>query len=250
MNITNIQIVTAFELDSTILLTCGASLKKLSEKLKWQFLQINTPDDAPPSLPRIVLRQEDSILNVALERFQITMIPPSHISHDIQQSIDYVRQKSTDVLSELLDVMPPYLWTGIIIGIEYPLETDGTEPLSKSLSPMFDKLINIDRNSKDLSSLELQFGFQDSEYYIIYKLQGYERRKISFPIDLEQGQSMVINADQFPRESYGYEIIVDINNKPAAEKHEPMTDLNLLFDKHIDVISSIKTDLNLEEVLP
>ena len=63
MKITRQETVISFEIDKSIVLTCGSAIKNAQKKLGGRILSINAPEDAPPSMPRVILRLEDTILN-------------------------------------------------------------------------------------------------------------------------------------------------------------------------------------------
>ena len=108
MKITRQEIVVSFEIDPSIVLSCGSAIKNAQKKLGGRILSINAPDDAPPSMPRIILRLEDTIMNLGLDRIQITAIPPSHVADEIEKSSKFTLQRITPILSELLPSIPKY----------------------------------------------------------------------------------------------------------------------------------------------
>ncbi len=48
MKITRQEIVVSFEIDPSIVLSCGSAIKNAQKKLGGRILSINAPDDAPP----------------------------------------------------------------------------------------------------------------------------------------------------------------------------------------------------------
>ena len=114
MKITRQEIVISFEVDTSIVLTCGSAIKNAQKKLGGRILSINAPEDAPPSMPRVILRLEDTILHLGLDRIQITTIPPAHVSNDIEKSSKFTLQRLTSLLSEILLSMPKYNWAGVL----------------------------------------------------------------------------------------------------------------------------------------
>ena len=66
MKITRQEIVVSFEIDPSIVLSCGSAIKNAQKKLGGRILSINAPDDAPPSMPRIILRNVDEITSTTM----------------------------------------------------------------------------------------------------------------------------------------------------------------------------------------
>jgi hypothetical protein len=248
VNVQNAQIVTAFEADTAVLLSCGPALKELSEKLHGKIHFINAPDNAPPGLPRAVLQLDDIILNISLDRVQALIGIPPHISDDINQVLDFTRQMALRLLGPLVPVLPPYLWTGIVIELMFPQIPVSSLSANQLVTPIFDRLLAVDRKERRLSAFELQFGFIDGSYYITYQISGYEQREIE--IALPRSGPTKIDPTQFPIKACGAEIVVDINNKPKTTKGTPVEDVCSVLDKHLSVISTVVDDLNLEGVLP
>ena len=96
MKISRQEIVVSFEIDSSIVLTCGQAIKNIQKKLGGNILSINTPEDAPPFTPRIILNLKDTIMHLGLDRVHIITIPPSHVSDEIEKSSKFTFQRVTN----------------------------------------------------------------------------------------------------------------------------------------------------------
>ena len=179
MRVNRFEIVSTFEIDPSIVLTCGPYIKGLEQKLRGKIMTINAPEGAPPPLPRLVLQLEDTILNVALDRFQITTKPPSHIAHDIQKAAQFAYQRSISILLDMKPANLQYQWSGVVAEIDYPEFPLTCKSGSEAATPLFDKLINIDRKDNQLSSFQLKFGFRDENYFVSYILSGFKLEKFS-----------------------------------------------------------------------
>ena len=245
MKIARQEVVVSFKVEPTIVLTCGTSLKKIQEKLGGKILSINAPEDSPPSLPRVILKLADTILNVALDRFQITTIPPSHIANDIKKSSKFAFQRSVSILSELLTSMPDYLWAGAILDIEFPEDPLRSDSAIEAAIPIFDRLIKIDRKTRELSSFQLQFGFKDDPYFINYTISAFESRKIEFKAPPKSGP-VILNPSDFPLSECGIKVLLDINNKPNKPNEKPLEDLEGIFSNKKMSFDSLVEDLKLK----
>jgi len=248
VKIVRFEIVTAFELDESIVLSCGPSLKRLQNRLGGRLLTINAPDDAPPQLPRVILKLTDTILNLALDRFQITTIPPSHVAGDITNAITFASQRASTITSELLTVISEYHWLGVIMEVNFPEVPLISKSAAEAAVQVFDKLIRIDRKNRPLASFQLQFGLSDDEYFITYMVGSYEGRKIELNLPAKVGY-FAIEPSEYPLNECGIKILLDINNKPSTKKLNPKNDLNAILNRQSIAFGSLIADLNLEGII-
>lgn len=248
MRVNRFEIVCAFEVDPSIVLTCGPYLKGLQQKLGGRLVSINSPDDAPPPLPRVVLRLEDTILNVALDRFHITTRPPSHIVHDMDKAAHFAYQR---LISIILDMQPAklnYKWSGVIAMFEYPEYPLVCRSGAEAAVPLFDRLINIDRKGRELSSFQLKFGMRDKNFFVTYTINAFETRKIKITPPAQK-QYISIDVKEYPLSECGLRVILDINNKPEPASGDPEKDIRLILKKQSELFTNMAKDINLEGVL-
>lgn len=248
MRVNRFEIVCSFEVDPSIVLTCGPYLKSLQQKLGGKLLMINAPDDAPPSLPRVVLKLKDTILNVALDRFHITTQPPSHVAQDMDKAVQFAYQRSTPIVSDMQAAKLNYKWSGVVAEVEYPEDPLISKSASEAAIPVFDRLIKIDRKDRELGSFQLQFGIRDDNYYINYTIASFESREIKLPLP-SQKQYISIDIKEYPVTECGLRVLLDVNNKPGAESRDPQKDIRLIFKKQSEAFANIANTLNLEGIL-
>ncbi len=249
MKIARQEIVISFEIDTSIVLTCGSAIKNAQKKLGGRILSINAPEDAPPSMPRVILRLEDTILNLGLDRIQITTIPPAHVSNDIEKSSKFTLQRLASLLSEILPSMPKYNWVGVISEIKYPEDPLRSNSANEAAMPIFDKLINIDRKNKDLSAFQIQYGVRDEQYFVTYTVGAFEGRQIELKAPHQPG-FFVADLSDYPLLECGVRVLVDINNKPNKHNENPTKDIEDILLKKTSLVANIAEDLNLQGVLP
>jgi len=248
LRIAQFQIVVVFDVDESIVLSCGPHLKELKKNLGGRLLHINVPDGAPPPLPRAVLKSKDTILKLGLDRFDITSVPPSHITDDMAKAAHFARERSTSIISMLEPAMPDYKWSGIISVVEYPEEPVVSNSGLEIATPIFDRLLNVDRKERELGSFQLQFGFQEDHYFINYTLDTFEQRKIEVPLSAQEG-FIAIDVKDYPLTACGAKLTIDINNKVKRSKESPVTDINMILEKQLEVFENVLSDLNLEGVI-
>lgn len=250
MKVYNYHVVTAFDLDSSVVLTCGPALKAINNKLGGRLITVNTPDEAPPTLPRVVLKMDDAILNLSLDRVQITTTPPPHVANDIQESAKFAEQRATTILEELLGVLPAYKWSGLIVDLEYPTSDESIKSSTQAVAPVFDQLMKMQRGDRDLSSFELQYGFQEDGFFVTYTIKGYEKRDITISAPASPvGGVVMLDPKDFPLSECGVEVLVDVNNKPSTNSEDALGDIQSILRKQVELVISLPTDTNLEGVL-
>ena len=248
MKITRQEIVISFEIDKSIVLTCGQAIKNAQKKLGGQILHINAPENAPPSMPRVLLKLKDTMLNFGLDRIQLTMIPPSHVSDNIEKTSKYTIQRIGPFLSELLPTIPKYFWSGVITEIEFHEKPIKSNSANEAAIPIFDKLINIDRKEKELSAFQLQYGIKDDQHFVTYTLNAFEDRQIEFKFPSKQG-FFLLKPSEYPLLEVGIRILLDVNNKPNEHNEDPVEDIEDILSKQNSLVLNIAEDTNLLGVL-
>jgi hypothetical protein len=128
---------------------------------------------------------------------------------------------------------------------EYPLVCRSS---SEAAVPLFDRLINIDRKDRELSSFQLKFGTRDENFFITYTLNAFETRKISIKPPIQK-QFIPINVNKYPLAECGLRIILDINNKPKQASGDPQKDIQIILKKQYELFANMVKDLNLEGIL-
>jgi hypothetical protein len=211
-------------------------------------VSINSPDEAPPPLPRVVLKLEDTILNVALDRFHITTRPPSHIANDMDKAAHFASQRLKSIILDLQPAKLNYKWSGVIAMIEYAEYPLVCKSASEAAIPLFDRLINIDRKERDLSSFQLQFGIRDENYFVNYTISAFETRKIKLTPSAQK-QYISIDIKEYPLAECGVRVILDINNKPEPASGDPEKDIQQILKKQSELFANMAKELYLEGIL-
>lgn len=248
MKIARQEIVISFEIDPSIVLSCGTAIQNMQKKVGGQILSINAPDDAPPSMPRIMLRLKDTIFNLGLDRIQFTVVPPSQVTDEIEKASKFTLQRISPLLAEILPSIPKYLWAGVITEVEYPESPLKSKSANDATTPIFDKLININRNNKALSAFQLQYGVNDDLNFTTYTISGFEGRKIELKSPQEQGY-LIIDPTEYPLTECGIRVLLDVNNRPNKHNEHPLKDIEAILSKTNSLVANIAEDLNLQGVI-
>jgi hypothetical protein len=249
MKVVSFQIVIEFELDEQIILSLGPQLKELQEILNGRLTILNTPPFAPPPLPRALIKGADTLLTISLDRFEIRTTPLQHIMHNYESCVKFVKSRIESIFKILRIEDLKYKSLGAISNIQYPSDKHDI-PVIKALEPIFDRLINIPRNERDLASFGFLFGFMENDLFINYNISGYELRNIQIIATPQHEQKIItIDATKYPVMESGIEVKIDINNKRRKDNKAPIEDVNLILDESVNKHHSLGKELNLEDFL-
>lgn len=249
MRIVRAQVVSTFEHDSGILLSCGPKIRHLCSEYKGKLLQIGTPDDAPSSAPRAVLVFEDANLNIAHERFSLSLQIPSQISNYIEKVSTYVQAHVDNLLRDLLEIAPVYCWCGTIFNLQFLEEPLVSANSNEAIRPLFDKLINIGLRNEKLATFELKVGYESQGYFYNYAISGFEIRKMAGLLPMPDEGVVKIDAELMNLEGCGIEVVQDINNRKVEEKNSAIQDIQSLLEMQVESAESVVERLNLEDVV-
>jgi len=249
MRIPQTNVVIEFELAEDLLLTIGSDLKEFQKKTNSKLQVLNIPVNIPPEAPRAVISTQNALINIGLNRFEIISRIPKHIVDNYQSTINFTKNIVLDVYSALWNKELVYTWTGIVATIEYPLESDEKTALVIS-KPFFDKLINIDRNNRELASFQVKAGFQEGKFFKNYNISCFETYNLSF-----DPSKVPIGTKYFDIEEYGeitdvgLRIVMDINNKRGEKSKDFPPDFEILTKEFGTSFQSLTKDLNIDKLV-
>lgn len=237
------QIVSGFDAEMDIVLSVGASLKKLAKELNGSVIQLSVPSIAPADAPRAIVQSKDTIIHVGLNRFEVITRPPEHVGGSFHTAKEFALSRATNVLEILHDVGGAYKWIGAICNIKYPKSSKDVSAL-KHCEGLFDKILKVDRGSRSLSSFQVQFGFTEDELYKSYVVTGYETRDVKFSDEMKDNIGIEIEVSQFPITEAGIELTIDHNNRNATHKVSPTADLVAILRTMEESLTNLPSQLN------
>lgn len=248
MKLSHFQFVISFQNDRNILLNNGHRLTATSTLVEGTIHPTNIPEGSPPEAPRAIIRGKEVLINIASNRFEIISISPTPIQNNPEEFISYNINKLENIINSLLSENIIYLWSGLVIKIDYPVPGKNTG--IKNCEPIFDKLVNIQRNNFPLSTFQLQFGFTKNNKNISYMISGYEERSYQFkePIKIPAGESINIDLNLAKLDESGISVIFDINNKNLLIKN-PLIDFKDISKESLYYINRIGIDLNIKDLI-
>ncbi len=246
--IEKIQIVAEFELDEDLVLTAGSEAKRVQEKYGGKVQVLNVPQAAPPEAPRIIVRTENFLLNIGLVRYDIVINVPTHISLHPSKSLSFAYNIVEDIADFLDHLKNGYQWTGVITNVQFPSK-ETYIPSIKLAEPVFDKLVNISRKQRDLSTFQLQYGFQEGRFYRTFTISGYESLQFKIPPGVKPGSHIRLEKENADISESGLLIVVDVNNKPAPDKGGFVADFSTIMEEISSTVEQLPNTTNLRGVL-
>ena len=248
MRVSSLQVVVTFAVNPGIIFSSGKQLMDLKSALGAKLLSLNVPESAPPETPRAMLSTEDMIIGLGFNRLDITTRPPDHVNQDYAACATFAERKAHPII-ESLGKQVEYLWAGIVVMDEYVFPKQNA-PSLKVVTPVFDRLVNIPREAKDLASFQLQYGYKQGDFYKNFTISGFETRDVSLEIQLKGAGPIRVDLSKYPITESGIQISVDINNKASSSESDVLTDIARLFQEQIATHSGLMKELNLEGLLP
>lgn len=246
MIVTKIQIVTAFQVEPQILLSCGQNLQNIQKLLSGNLMTLNVSEDAPPDAPRALINSKDTLINIGLDRFEILIKPPLHISGKYETCLEFAHSRMESILNILFHKLSiKYKWAGCVMHIHYPVDKSIKRAI-QIVTPVYDKLVNFPREEKELASFDLRFGFNDNNFFKTYSITGYEKRDIKLEVPAELSSVLYIETNEFPVIESGIQFSVDINNKIRRENKSPIDDLLEILVESTATFTTIEKKLDLE----
>lgn len=248
MQVERLELVSAFKRDPSVYLTKGPKLAALAKRYGGRILSVNTPENAPPELPRFVLRFERAVFQVALNRYHFVAEPPSHVAGNYAESIAFAANLARPVLDDLFaDALPAFEWSGVVSSLNFPTRP-GSQTAMAAAGPLLERLTTLRWPPSDLATFELKVGRRSDGFFRNYAISGYELRELALQLPQSAG-SVELDLAQFRTTEVGVTITVDVNSRPEPDRLSPVRDLDGTLNEHARAVASLETDLNLEGTL-
>jgi hypothetical protein len=237
----------SFKQQDDILYLLGQEIIEFQKRHNAQKQPTNLPIASPPEAPRVSIFAPNFVLNIALSRIDIFANIPPNVSNDSSTSLSYVQ----NIVKEVHDVFAnkiEYQWLGLVVNVIFSRKNLVKTPLEAVL-PVYDAMINVPRNNRDLASFNCNFGFSEYPFFVIYTICGYENSEFSFAVS-DNNIPVVIDDNKKKIIDTGISVVLDVNNKQALKRNSNLlNDFNLTAEKCTILLSSILDDLNLSKAL-
>lgn len=247
LRIDKVDVVGAFQADKSAPLKLGVALARLAEANQGQIVPLTVPAAAPPNLPRFMVGMERIVLQVALDRVQLSLDPPDHIKGTPEEVFVYARAEVKRVLLPLLGedwMQQP--WAGVVLNVAFPVE-DATQDEAAATAAM--AMTRFAWVGEGLKSFQMQVGRLVNGFNRTFTITGYELRTAEFEWQPGGAPVEIGNHNSVLDES-GIGVTVDINNRGQAERPPNSLGTLAVIDEASRALDTLIADLNLDRVLP
>jgi hypothetical protein len=175
-----------------------------------QSTQTNVPDEADPTIPRIVFHGPHKALQISQISCQIDM---SFERSDlpISEQIEVIAKNARAFFDRALTFRnaEAFRSTGLVIEINVPTRIGTTD----SLQHLFDRFIKFPQIG-EIASLQTSIGFKYREYFVSITTNTYEKRQFHAPINPSKVTFFNLEHAQLLDQGISYK--VDVNNRSRA----------------------------------
>ena len=172
-----------------------------------QPISTNLPDDYGPDAPRFIIQTAKKSLTVSQVATQLTLNFEPDLK-TLQEQLDIIEKNITSyVLAVKEFIEETYIeHQGFIISLNYR-----TKQTQQEMSDyLFKRFFSI-KPYGEPASTNFKIGFGTSDFlFVNFEVSPYEIREAKF----EQGKTRLLKVDTIPVKETGYNLKVDMNNKP------------------------------------
>lgn len=248
MRIDSIQVAIVFKRQDDILYLLGQEIVSFQKRFQSQKQLTNLPESSPPEIPRLAILAPNFVVNISLNRIDIIATIPPNVSTDYKMSLNYMYKIVEDVQDILINGKIEYQWMGIVVNTEFTRKSITNNPLV-AVEPVYDAILNVNRNKRSLASFNLQFGFSEAPFFINYFVGGYEKANLIFNNPIAPGTVIDISKGKKEIFDTGISINVDVNNRLQATEKNMERDFTSLIRKCEALLETVIIDLGLQSVL-
>lgn len=171
-----------------------------------QSISTNLPDDYGPDAPRFIIQTAKKSLTVSQVATQLTLNFESNLK-TLQEQLDIIEKNITGYILAVKEfIEETYIeHQGFIISLNYR-----TQQTQQEMSDyLFKRFFSMKPYGESVST-NFKVGFRASDLFVNFEVSSYEMREAK----IEQGKTKILKVDTIPVKEAGYNLKVDINNKP------------------------------------
>lgn len=172
-----------------------------------QSISTNLPDDYDPNAPRFIMQTAKKNLTVSQVAAQLILNFESS-SKPLQEQMGIIEKNISSFVLAVKEFMEENVieQQGFIISVNYKTKQTQQE-MSNYLFKRFFSL----KPYGEPASTNFKIGFRTSDLlFINFEVSSYEIRETK----IEQGKTKILKVDTIPVKEEGYNLKVDINNRP------------------------------------
>jgi hypothetical protein len=172
-----------------------------------QSISTNLPDDYGPDAPRFIIQTAKKTLTVSQVATQLTLNFESN-SKPLQEQLGIIEKNINSYVLAVKEFIEENYTEqqGFIISLNYR-----TKQTQQEMSDyLFKRFFSLKPYGEPVST-NFKIGFRTSDFlFVNFEVSSYEIREAK----IEQGKTKILKVDTIPVKETGYNLKVDINNRP------------------------------------
>lgn len=250
VKVDSILVVAAFKPEAQASLKLGSVVAEVAQANGAQVNQLGVPSQAPPHFPRVMIGMQNSMLQVAEDRVQLSVTLPDHIAESLDEVLALTHREIERVLKPALD--QPWMteaWAGVVLNLSFPAHgLSMTQAATQAAS----SLVNLEWSKDHLETFQLQIGKKVDGYFRTVTISGYEKRDISIELEVSEksgSKRIEVTEENSKVTESGIGVVLDINNRASSPR--PLNSVGLFDVLKVarEAVGQLPIDLNLGEVL-
>lgn len=173
-----------------------------------QSIQTNVPDNYEPSAPRFIMQAAKKTLTISQVASQLTLKFQSN-SKPLSEQLGIIEKNIDSYVLSVKEFMDESCLEqqGFIISVNYK-----TKQTQQGMSDyLFKRFFSSIKPYGESASTTFKIGFRTPDLlFINFEVLSYEIRETK----IEQGATKILKIDTIPIKEEGYNLKVDINNRP------------------------------------
>lgn len=203
----------SYEKDEGVRLKSREIESSFRNLFKVQSQQTNTPDSADPAQPRIVFSEERKLLMVTQIGVQINVV----FTQDDKEKdvITQISKYCHDVYNATVGFRGavPITESGIVVSVGYP----SLRSQEEVITDLFGHFSKVSLPGKAVS-FSMKLGYDSGDGYFVNLEPAYYQLREQEIHPSQAGKGQKIKVSDMKLVSSGYEIKIDINNKPTVAR--------------------------------
>jgi hypothetical protein len=187
-----------------------------------QSQQTNLPDNADPSLARLVFVDDRRSIAISQVAIQYAHTFEPHGNVELGEHFVEIRREIADFHRQVLEYKPSdeYSHVAAVLQVNYP-STESTRFLHQYVYERFVTFKPIG----DIASFQMTLGFKVNDLFVNLGASVYETRQID-PRDSKQGRvtpiSIMLNMEESKVIARGVQLTIDVNDRPRHSRNRPI----------------------------
>jgi hypothetical protein len=195
-----------------------------------QSQQTNVPDDADPSLARIVFLKDKKNISISQMAVQLVHALEPQPTIGLREQFEAIKVEITEFHKQALEFKPASDYGNIAFVVQVNYPSDATTPELHKL--VYDKFIAF-QPFGELASINLTLGFKINDLFVNLGASVYETRQIEFKNQRSSQAtpiSILFKMEEARLISKGLQFTVDVNDRARHVKNHQIGTPDELFE--------------------